>query len=134
MIETNDGNTLYVCPECGGASVVYSALAGGLARCNACEWEGSKEALLAVPAKSGSSPDEVLLAMRNDIRNAFAKNSEAFITFLVKWGFVPAIERAGKIEIDKKLATRFVSAIAAGALSAVFEERQKVERERASGN
>lgn len=124
---TNDA--LYVCPECGSASVEFSSLVGGSASCSVCGWAGEKRQLLTVPFDNAmGSPLEVMMAMRNDIRKAFASSSREFIHFLIKWGFLPSAERHS-FTVDPKMAIRYMNAIAQACLSSIFEERQKIETE-----
>jgi hypothetical protein len=81
------------------------------------------------------TPAEVLMAMRNDLRKTFGVSAREFIRFLVKWGFVPAVERDGKIEVaNQKTAIRYMNVIAQASLNAVFDERQKIEKEKLHGN
>jgi len=133
---TTTNDQMYICPECGGASVDFSGLVGGVAECRVCEWVGTRDRLLSVPFdNSMGSPREVMLAMRNDLRITYAKAADGFLRFLIKWGFVPAVDRDGKIEvIDRKLVVRYMNAVSKASLNAVFEERQKVEREMLNGN
>lgn len=134
ILRAND--EMRVCPECGSASVEFSGLAGGKAECGTCGWVGTTDRLISVPFDNtmGSSV-EVARAIRIDLRRVFALTAKEFIRFLIKWGFVPAVERRGNIEVsNQKTAVRYMNAISQATLRAIFEERQKVERERCSGN
>jgi hypothetical protein len=133
ILTAND--TMYVCPDCGSASVEFSNLVGGKARCTVCNWEGTKEQLLSVPFDNRrGSPNEVVVAMRNDLRRTFSESARGFILFLIKWGFVPAVDRYGSIEVaNHKVAVRYMNAIAAASLNAIFELRQTIEKEKANG-
>ena len=129
-------SALYTCPECGSASVEFSPLSLGMAKCLTCQWEGAKDALLVVPLQDGAgTPEEVIMAMRGDNRIAFARSAEEFGRFLVKWGFVKSKpKKGGGFELSKKELLRYLNAMAAGALKAVFQERQKIDKEKLSGN
>lgn len=134
ILQSND--EMYVCPDCGSASVEFSGLAGGVAECNVCSWAGTRERLLNVPFDNRmGSPLEVAKAIRIDLRRAFAVTSKEFVRFLVKWGFVPAVERGGQIEVaNQKTAVRYMNVISQATLKAVLEERQKIEAEKYDGN
>lgn len=136
MSITTANDQMYVCPECGGASVDFSGLVGGAAECRVCGWVGTRDRLLSVPFDNRmGAPGEVMVAMRNDLRQTYAKAASGFLRFLIKWGFVPAVDRNGTIEVtDRKLVVRYMNAISKASLNAIFEERQKVDRERLNGN
>lgn len=127
---------MYVCPECGSASVDFSGLVGGVAECRVCKWVGKREQLLSVPFDNRmGSPVETMLAMNNDLRRAFSSGAANFIRFLIKWGFVPAVQRGENIEVsNKKLAIRYMNVISRATLIAIFDERQKIDKERANGS
>lgn len=130
MIVTGKESALYTCPECGSASVEYSELVAGQAKCLTCSWSGRKEDLLVVPLQDGAgTPEEVIMAMRGDLRLIFARSAAEFARFLVKWGFVRSKPKKGKdgLEINQKELMRYLNAMASGAMMAVFQERQKLE-------
>ncbi len=133
ILTAND--QMFICPECGSASVDFSSLVGGEASCSVCKWKGSKEQLLTVPFDNRmGSPHEVVVAMRNDLRRTFSESARGFIIFLIKWGFVPAVDRRGSIEVsDHKITVRYMNAIAAASLNAIFELRQVIEKEKSRG-
>lgn len=133
ILTAND--QMYVCPECGGASVDFSSLVGGKATCTVCNWEGTKDQLLSVPFDNRmGSPNEVVVAMRNDLRRTFSESARGFLVFLIKWGFVPAVDRAGSIEVsNQKMAVRYMNTIAAASLNAIFELRQTIAKEKNDG-
>lgn len=126
---------LKVCPTCGSPLVKFSSLIGGSAECGACHWHGKNDELLTVPHISmGSDKASILIAMRNDIRKVFSTNAIHFVRFLVKWGFVDAVQRGESIEVtDPSQAVRYMNVIAAAAMVAVVEEREKIEKEKAGG-
>ncbi len=131
---TND--ELYVCPDCGSSMVEFSPLAGGLAKCGVCKWEGAREALLAVPFQNNmGAPAEVIVAIRNDLRKIIGQMATPLLTFLIKWGFVEAVQQKGKVKVtNPAMVIRYMNAISAGLFSAILAERSKIEKERFDGN
>lgn len=126
-------NILYVCPECGSPSVEYSSLAGGNAECTACKWAGSKEKLLAIPGELRGK-EEAFAAMRNDLRNTFARSATDFGRFFIKWGFLEATQTNGGIRINEpRQLARYMTIIAKESFIAVINERKKIEEERVRG-
>lgn len=124
-----------MCPDCGSFSVEYSELAGGLASCRACPWQGSREKLVGVNLQVDVNTDEALMALRSDIRVIVKNNASAFISILARWGFVDVIKVKGKIQVkNSQQALRYVNAIATSVLTAIVEERKKIEVERVNGN
>jgi len=128
----SESEFLRVCPECASAMTECSGLVGGSASCGACGWKGKREDMLTVPfAAQMGNPTELFITMRNDLRSLVSVNATHFLRFLVKWGFIPAVQRGDKIEIlTTTWATRYMNVIARGVLLAVIEERQKIEKER----
>jgi len=122
---------VYVCAQCGSPSVDYSELVGGAAKCNACEWSGTREGLAAVPMVQGVGRQETLTAMYNDFRRIFSSSAQGFIQFLVKWGYLEATQSASAVTVtDKKQAVRYINAIFLGAFKSLLELRAQCEKER----
>lgn len=127
---------IYLCPDCGSPLVEVSFLANSPARCKVCPWRGKKEGLAAIPLEStglGSS-EEIILAVNNDIRKIVREAALPLTRFLVKWGFVDAVQVQGNIQVrDQKQVLRYVNAIARGIFKSIFDERVKVELEKGEG-
>lgn len=135
LLSTAKTETAYVCPDCGSPLVEFSFLAGGNGTCKACKWMGPKDKLLSVPlTNTFGSSDEVFASMRNNLRSVVSQSSVEYVRFLVKWGFVEAVQRGGKIEVtNHKQVVRYVNAIAQAVFMAILNERQKIEVERVNG-
>jgi len=126
---------MYACAECGSPSVEFSPLVGGAASCKACDWSGQREGLVAIPVQRGGlvGAEQTFLAMYNDFRSIFRANAAPLTQFLVKWGFVEAVQRGRKIQVvEPKKVVRYVNAIFQGALLAVLDTREKYEKEKVS--
>ena len=131
---TTEAETLYVCPDCGSPSIDYSSLSGGSATCTACGFVGSKDKLLAIPVELRGK-EETFTAMRNDLRNTFGRAATDFGRFLIKWGFLDATQRDGKIQVDNpRQLARYMTVIAKETFIAILQERRKIEEERISGS
>lgn len=125
----------YFCPDCGGASIEASALAGGRAECKTCKWEGSREKLVAYAFQHEfSNGEEALRYMMNDIRSIYGAAAKLIGEFLMKWGFLDTVEVGGSKQLNTRQLARYVAAMAQATLKAVVEERAKMEKERTSGN
>lgn len=129
IITTEEQDTLYVCPDCGSPSLEYSLLAGGSATCTACGFIGPKERLLALPVELRGK-EETFAAMRNDLRNTFARSATDFGRFLVKWGFLDATQGKEGININPRQLARYMTIIAKETFIAILAERRKIEEER----
>ena len=126
---------MYACAECGSPSVEFSSLVGGNAECKACEWRGTREGLVAIPVQRGglAGAEQTFLAMYNDFRAIFRDTATPLTQFLVKWGFVEAVQRGRKIQVvEPKKVVRYVNAIFQGALLAVLNTREKYAKEKVS--
>lgn len=127
--------TLYTCPDCGSPAVDFSILSGGNGTCSACGWVGRKEDMLVVPLLHREGDKEAtIMAIRNDVRQVYGRAAQDFGRFLVKWGFVDAVQRGGKIELNKAQFARFITAMAQASFMAVLNERRKMEEERVRGS
>ena len=136
MTVFQNSDSLRVCPECGSNSVDFSELEGGVACCRTCKWVGTKGQLMTIPfdVRMGS-PTEVMLAMQTDMRKVLSVNAKEFIRFLVKWGFVPVAKDGGALLVpDKQASVRYINAIARGCLNAIFDARQKLDKEKMNDN
>ena len=124
---------VYQCPGCGSPAVEFSNLVGGSARCNACRWEGVREDLLGTPFEHVlGTPEGIGFELLNDTRRLLS--SPLFLGelggFLSRWGFIDlSLPKAVLV----KTVTRYVSAIARAVLTAVIQERETIEKERANG-
>jgi hypothetical protein len=123
-------NLVFQCPQCGSPAVEFSELVGGEATCNACTWVGKKEDLLGTPFDHILGTREGIgFELFNDTRRLLS--SPVFIGelggFLSRWGFIDLEEE--KSVVVKKT-TRYVAAIARAVLTAVIQEREKIEKER----
>ena len=115
----------YFCPHCQSPMVSVSALAGGVASCGACQWEGPNTELLGYKFESGfDSPEAILYAFAKDIKMLLAKNGTAVAIgeLIIKWGLVSTM--------DVPTLSRYVGAVARGIASAVLEERRSIEKEK----
>lgn len=75
--------------------------------------------------------DQVFITMYQDFRKIFSANALPLTRFLVKWGFVSAVQRGMKVEIEHpELVVRYVNAIFQGAFRAVLATREALEKER----
>jgi hypothetical protein len=120
----------YFCPECGGASVTFSALAGGVATCKTCNWSGAREQLVAYTFEHGfDGAHDIVIALVGDLRRLVSRDAKEFGRILAKWGFIdPELPSAAR------QLTRYLAAIARGIAHALVEERTAIEKERVSGN
>ena len=120
---------LYVCGSCGSAAVDYSDLTDA-ADCRVCKWSGKKSELLAIP--SMARLEENFNEMRQDVRKAFAPATLGIVSFLAKWHFVEFHEDT---PVKEKMfaSMRYVNVAINAAVKALFEERDKIEKERLSG-
>ena len=124
---------VYQCPQCSSPSVEYSALADSDAKCMACEWAGVKEDLLVTPFEHLlGSREGIGFELFNDTRRLLS--DPAFLVvlggFLSRWGFID-LKQEQKLVVART--TRYVSAIARAILTAVIEERGKIEEESVRG-
>lgn len=113
------------CPQCGSASVNFSALAGGTADCTGCNWHGTNEDLLVVPVKHDFvGKESILIDMMNDLRKFMSGElGLPWLKFLLRWGFIQGDINDLLGTVDRKSFARYMAAIARGVLTAVFEER-----------
>lgn len=126
-METSTGKSVaYFCPACGSSSVEFGTLTGSKGKCNACDWTGKTEQLMQHAFEHQHGTDEnIVRDMMNDFRKLYAASTRHLAVFLVKWGFLDTLE--------PKLVTRYVAAMAAASLTAVFRVRQEIEKERVDG-
>ena len=126
-------DTVRFCPQCGSASVDFSALANGAARCLGCNWSGVNEDLLLVPIQHDFSfgSASIITEMMNDVRRLLSGElGLPYLKFLIKWGFVEAdINNLGNT-LDRKIFARYLSAIGHAVLNAVIAERMKLSSEK----
>ncbi len=128
-------DAIYTCPMCGTPAVDHSALVGGAAQCRICTWTGVREELVAIPFTNYADSEQVVIAIRKDVRLAVRTASDQLVKLLVRWGFVSASNRNGQLIIeDKTAALRYINAIANGIFKSIVEEREKIEVERVRGS
>jgi len=120
---------VYFCTECGSPAVERSLLSGGDGSCRGCGWAGPAERLAVMPiAHKFGNETELLVALVNDLRQVMMKDvGIVLLRYLQKWGFVDM--QQDKVVIAKQLG-RYVAAAARGIVTAIFEERDKMEVER----
>jgi hypothetical protein len=113
------------CPACGGADVKASALAGGDASCNICNWTGKVEELATFHfSHDMGNQEQVFAHFFNDMRNLFSTAvAQGIGAVLLKWGFIDQ-------PIDKKVFARYIGGIAQATVKSVLETRQALEKER----
>ncbi len=134
-IAGNPQEPLRLCPDCGSPSVDYSTLEGGEAACKVCTWAGRKDSLLVVPVPQGIGSDgATLVSMYNSWRVLFRAFAKDIAQFLLEWGFLTAKEEQGKLSLNPKDLARYVATAASASLTAIVEERQKIEQEKTDGN
>ena len=133
---------LYLCPECGSPSVEETTKAvlfgpnTNRAKCLACGWLGESKDLVAAPfSHEMGNDEEVLKALMGDMRLVMAKYCAMPLgAALLKWGFLEQVEVKGGKVLNPRQMSRYMSAASRAILSAVIEERQKMEKERADGS
>jgi hypothetical protein len=114
----------YFCPQCGGASLDFSEIEGGDATCRSCTWKGAGRERVAYPFKHDFISDEsMLLSMMQDMRVIFAASSKMYAEFFMKWGFLKVGPGTAQ-----HLA-RFMAGAARAVLTAIIEERERIEKE-----
>ena len=134
----NNNDTVYICPDCGSASVEFSGLIGGVASCKVCPWSGIREKLLAVPfinATGDQGGEQAVMAIRSDVRRIIREDAPDFVKLLIRWGFVEATQKDGKVYVkNQQQVVRYMNAIANQVFIGMIEERKKIEVERVAGN
>lgn len=126
----NGPSTAYFCPRCHSPAVEYPQLVTGgtsPAACNACGWKGKKSELAtSVFQHDMGSSEQVQQQFVDDFRKLLAKDVALPIArFLSKWGFM-----FGDNKQQAKLLTRYITAMAKGAVKGLLEERVTFEKER----
>lgn len=118
---------LRLCPQCASASVDFSSLTGGTARCRGCRWSGYSTELVLMPFEHDFLADESMaIAMVSDMRLLLSgKQGVPYLKFLLKWGFLQGSEQDLVGTIDRKKFARYLSAMARGLLTSVLEERAR---------
>lgn len=116
-----------MCPECGSADVTTAGaeLAGKLgAGCSNCPWVGTTEDLVVQKFSHEMGSDEqIFKSMVTDLRNILAQEFlGSFGKFLMKWGFISK-------GVTPVILSRYVVAVAQATMSAILEERRKIEQE-----
>jgi hypothetical protein len=118
---------LKLCPQCGSASVDFSELAGGAARCRGCRWSGYNTELVVMPFEHEFLADESMaVSMVNDMRLLLSgPQGVPYLKFLMKWGFLVGKENDIAGTVDRKKFARYLTAISKGILTSVLEERAR---------
>lgn len=129
MTELHTGQVTTVgvrmCPECGSADIEVQEPTQA-AQCNGChEWVGSAEDLVVQKFSHEMGSDEqIFKSMVTDLRNILAQEFlGSFGKFLMKWGFISK-------GVTPAILSRYVVAVAQATMSAILEERRKIEQER----
>lgn len=133
QLQNEDG--VRFCPQCSSPSVDYSVLAGGDAVCRACDWKGTSDALLIVPLKHDFvNGEEVLVRMMGDLRGLLAGEAGVpYLKFLLKWGFVEADQHNIAGTLDRKMFSRYLAVIGQAIMTALLNERTKIDLEKHNG-
>jgi hypothetical protein len=124
---------VYMCPTCGSAAVEFSELVGGSAACKVCKWAGPREQLVGVPFQHAfGSREGIGFELHNDLRRLFS--TPVFVTqlgsFLNRWGF---INLGDDKSVVTRAVTRYIVTAVRAVLTALIEERVKIEEEKANG-
>jgi hypothetical protein len=124
---------VYFCPECGSPSIERSLLDGGTASCRACSWAGPASRLAGMPISHKFGGDaELIVSLVGDLRTILARDvGVTLVKYLQKWGF---FTNESDRQLTARQAGRYMSAAARGIITAVLEERDKMEVERARGS
>lgn len=120
-------DSAFFCPSCGSSSVKVSALAGGDASCDACEWKGSREEMVNLPFEHNfASKEEMISRFVNQLASSIAKSSALDVgRILLQWGFLDEKRLQEELKI-------YIRVMAVAATKAVIEARQHMERARAA--
>jgi hypothetical protein len=121
---------VYLCPECGSPSLEYPYETGLVATCLACGWSGKQDQMLVTPiVHQEGSVDNMVSRLINDLRRILSNPAFGvpFGKFLMKWGFIDK-------KPNTKILGRYFASCAVGIVTALIKERQKIEKERASGS
>lgn len=122
------------CPECGSAHIEQTNIlaaadySNDMFKCVSCEWVGRRDqlAISEITHQMGTNED-IFITLMNDLRNLLAKDVGVSLGgFLMKWGFISTM--------NPKILGRYLSAIARAILTAVLQERVKIEKEKTGGN
>lgn len=139
MNEVKEKMDVRFCPQCGSGLVEYSKLAGGAANCrvSGCSWSGKAEDLLVVPVSPGEGSSllgntNFVEALMLDIRKLVSGHQGLlYLKLLGHWGFIELDFNDVKGTVDRKIFSRYLAAIASGILTALLNERVKIEMEKA---
>jgi hypothetical protein len=128
--------TVGICPQCGKASVDFSALTGGEASCRACKWSGAREELVTVPFDHEFlSDDSIVISLMNDLKELLTGQlGLPYLRFLLKWGFLQGSSARAVDTVDRKQFARYLLVIARGILVAILEERARADALEAAPN
>jgi hypothetical protein len=125
-----EGNVIYFCPECGSPSIERSLISNTTSSCRACSWAGASDRVVAMPVSGDSA--SLIVSLVGDLRTLMGQEMGlVLLRFFVKWGFIS--EATEKTVMSRQLA-RYLAAAARGIITALFEERQKMEVERNVGS
>lgn len=131
------------CPECGspsietGTGVILASDPGKIgSSCKACGWKGMVSDLAATTLQHTFGSDEELTkALVGDLRVLLAKEGAVlFGKFLMKWGFLDVQQTPKGSVINTRQLSRYIVAIGRATLTAIVEERQKIETEKQNGS
>ena len=112
----------YFCPQCQSPAIKRSALAGGAASCESCQWSGKNEDLREVPFEHDhASPDQVAARFASEFSGVIAQHlGKPLGALLLKWGFMTMEHLPQELGL-------YLRAVAAAAAKAVLETRHGLE-------
>jgi hypothetical protein len=117
----------YVCPQCASPAIHVPVLAGADFVCEACGW-GGPDAVVVPFTNPFNSSEQTWEKFGMELLNVFSQVGALPIgRVLVKWGFV-SVEPSGKPSMNELV--RYLRAMAGAIVTAVLEERKKIEVER----
>lgn len=115
------------CPQCGSASVDFSALVNGQAYCRGCNWRGLADELLLVPIQHEfANKEDMVVSMVNDVRSFLAGElGLPWLRFLLKWGFITADPNNIAGTLDRKKFARYLAVIGQSVVTSLIAERTR---------
>lgn len=125
----------YRCPKCGSALLDLPATYGGIAKCEACGWEGEDYRLIANPILSGSENiDDHIHEMNEDLKNLVrvVTDLNQLNLLLYKYGLISHTQpdEDGNVSFDEEESAIYKIHIGGSLIKAVFEARKLVEKHR----
>jgi hypothetical protein len=126
---------LYLCPSCGSPAISWDIDEAKVIKqgpsaidfvCEACSWRGKQSDLVSSPFSHAWDNNQGLVdALIRDLRRRLAKDvGKSLLAYLMRWGFMTVP--------DTRLLARYLSAMSAAMVTAMMEERLKIEKEEGS--